>query len=393
MAVPIEMHLDPAILVGPDFFALGAHYQRGLRAFDDGPVGVGQRAETLLCVDAGEGAFELGRRRATAAFEAFLGDVVAGADDQVFAVLVAATEAGEAEQVAGTQAARIAAELHLFVQGLQGFDAGAGVVFAVFAFDVGAGVVVQRVVAGGVRARHGRAHVDARAGALEVVVVELKGAGLYFLCQVPVVHMVAFALLLVLGVVRHRGVAGHVGVGTVGIGQHQHVAVLLVAEEVVDAFLFHQAADEIEAGLAVLHAVFPLAVRPAQGVFEVGKAQVAKHLLDDLRDAQVLENPAVGGAAQQPQPRAQSHLIAGELALVDVLAAAGDDAVEVPLATVRQLQVQAHGLAQQLVEVDVGVQRGQLQFEIEQPTQLFAATHFIEQQHIRPQGAGDLGQA
>lgn len=174
--------------------------------------------------------------------------------------------------------------------------------------------------------------------------------------QVPVVHMVAFALLLVFGVVRNRCVAGHRGVGAIGVGQHQYMAVLLMAEEVVDPFLLHQAADEIKAGLAVLHAVFPLAVRPAQGVFEVGKAQVAKHLLDDLRDAQVLENPAVRGAAQQPQPGAQRHLVTGELAPVDVLAAARNDAVEVPLAAVRQLHAHAHRLAQQLVEIDVGVQ-------------------------------------
>src|SRR5450830_1379483 len=391
VAVPVKMHLHAAVLVGPDFFAFGADYQGGLRAFDDGAIGVGQRAEVLLGVDAGEAAFVLRRARTAAAFQAFLMDVVADANDQVFAVLVLAAEAGEAEQVAVTEAAGVAAEFDLFMQGLQGFDAGARVVFAVFALHVGAGVVVQRIVAGGVRTRHGRAHVDARAGALEVVVVELQRARLHLLRQVPVVHVVAFALLLVLGVVRNRRIARHRGVGAVGVGQHQHVAVLFMAEEVVNAFLFHQAADEIEAGFAVLHAVFPLAVRPAQGVFEVGKTQVAEHLLDDLRDAQVLENPAVRRAAQQPQPRAQRHLVAGELALVDALAALRDDAVEMPLATVRQLHADAHRLAQQLVEVDVGVQGGQLQVVSEQPAQLFAAAHLIEQQHVRPEGAGDFG--
>ena len=166
-----------------------------------------------------------------------------------------------------------------------------------------------------------------------------------------------------------------------------------MAEEVVDAFLFHQAADEIEAGLAVLHAVLPLAVRAAQSVFEVGKTEVAKHLLDDLRDAQVLENPAVRRATQQPEPRTQHHLVTGELALVDVLAAPRNDAVEVPLTAVRQLQADAHGFAEQLVEVDVGVQGRQLQLIGEQPAQLLTAAHGIEQQHIRPEGAGDLGQA
>ena len=206
-------------------------------------------------------------------------------------------------------------------------------------------------------------------------------------------QVIAFALLLVLRVIRDRAVAGRRGVGAIGVGQHQHMAVLFMAEEVVDAFLFHQAADELEAGLAVLHAVFPLAVRPAQGVFEVGKTQVAKHLLDDLRNAQVLENPAVRSAAQQPQPRAQRHLVTGELALVDALAATGDDTVKMPLATVRQLQGYAHRLAEQLVEVDVGVHGRQLQLKEEKPPQLVAAVHLIEQQHIRPEGAGDFGQA
>ncbi|MCY1312152.1 hypothetical protein D9M70_625470 [compost metagenome] len=115
----------------------------------------------------------------------------------------------------------------------------------------------------------------------------------------------------------------------IGVGQHQHVALRFMAEEVVDAFLFHQPADEVEAGLAVLHAVFAFAVAAAQGILEIGKAQIAKHLLDDLRRALVLEDAAVAGAGQQPQPWAQGDPVAGELALVHRLAAAGDDAMEV----------------------------------------------------------------
>ncbi len=42
-----------------------------------------------------------------------------------------------------------------------------------------------------------------------------------------------------------------------------------------------------------LHAVFPLAVGAAQGVLEVGEAEVAEHLLDDVRDLLVLEDAAV----------------------------------------------------------------------------------------------------
>ncbi len=293
----------------------------------------------------------------------------------------------------GTQAAGVAGQFDLFVLGLQGFDAGAGVVFAVLALHVGARVVVQGIVAGSVWAGHGRAYVDACAGALEVVVVELQRAGLDFLGQVPVVYVVTLALLLVLGVVGHRAVAGRRGVGSISVGQHQHMSTLLMAEEVVDPFLLHQAADEVETGLAILHAVFPLAIRPAQGVFEIGKAQVAEHLLDDLRDGEVLENPAIGGTSQQPKPRAQGGLVTGELALVDVLAETGHDAMEITLATAIELQAHAHGLAEHLIEVDGVIQRVQLQLIVEQPPQFFAAAHVLEQQYLRSQGAGDLGQA
>ncbi|MNH04210.1 hypothetical protein D3C79_634980 [compost metagenome] len=243
------------------------------------------------------------------------------------------------------------------------------------------------------RTRHFRAHVDACAGALEVIVVELQRAGLHLLGQMPVVEVVALAMLAIRWKVRHRFVARHYLMGAIGIGQHQHVTVLFVAEVVVDTFLFHQPADKVEAGLTVLHAVFPLTVGAAETVFEVGKTQVAKHLLDDLRDGLVLEDAAIGGLAQQPQPRPQGHPVTGELAAVDALAAARHDAVKIPRAAQVQLQAQAHGLAQQLVEVDGRVVRGQLQLVVEQPPQLFAAAHFRQDQRIRAQRAVDLRQS
>ncbi len=182
--------------------------------------------------------------------------------------------------------------------------------------------------------------------------------------QLPAVEVVALAVLAVRWVVGNRLIAGRRVVGTVGIGQDQHVAVLFMAEIVVDAFLFHQPADEVEAAFAVLHAVFPLAVGLAEHVFEVGETEVAEHLLDDLRDGHVLEDAAVGGTGQQPEPGTQGHLVAGELAGVDVLAAARDD-----------------------------VGGGQVQFVFERPPQFLAAAHVLEQQHIRPERAVDLGQA
>ncbi|MNG36587.1 hypothetical protein D3C84_1236630 [compost metagenome] len=75
-----------------------------------------------------------------------------------------------------------------------------------------------------------------------------------------------------------------------------------MAKVVIDAFLLHQPTDKVEAGFAVLHAIFPLAIAAAQAVFEIGKPEVTEHLLDDVRHRLVLENPAIGGAREQPEP-------------------------------------------------------------------------------------------
>ena len=55
-------------------------------------------------------------------------------------------------------------------------------------------------------------------------------------------------------------VLGAVRVGAGGVGQDQRVLAVLVPEEVEDALLLHQPGDEVEGGLAVLDAVFPLGV-------------------------------------------------------------------------------------------------------------------------------------
>ncbi|MNH04211.1 hypothetical protein D3C79_634990 [compost metagenome] len=142
MAVPVEVHLDPAILVGPDLFTGRTDHDGGLRSLDLRAQGAGQGAEALLRIDAAEVAFELRVAATGTSFQALLDDVVAGADDQVFAVLVLAAEPAHAEQVARCQAPGVAAQLDALVQALQGLDAGTGVMLAVLALHVGAGVVV-----------------------------------------------------------------------------------------------------------------------------------------------------------------------------------------------------------------------------------------------------------
>ncbi|MCY1480109.1 hypothetical protein D9M68_135630 [compost metagenome] len=373
MPVPVEVHLDPAVLVGPDLFAAGPDHQRSLRTLDDGPWRGGLRAEGLAGVHAVQFALELLGQIVQAGLVGVLMDAITGADHQILAVLVGALVATEFEQVSRAQATGVAAQLHALELGVDGFDAGARIVLAVLALHVFAGVVVQRVVGVAVGARHRGAHLQARRRALEVVIVQRQGAGLHLAGQLPVEEVIALAHLQVRRVVGHRGVAVDAGVGAIGVGEHQHVAVLLVAEVVVDAFLLHQPTDEVEAALAVLHAVFPLAVAGAQAVLEIGEAQVAEDLLDDVRHRAVLEDAAVRGPREQPEPGAQHHLVAGELAGAGVLPATGDDAVEVALATIGQLQGQPHGLAEQLVELHRAVFRCQLQLVVERPAERLVA--------------------
>ena len=71
-------------------------------------------------------------------------------------------------------------------------------------------------------------------------------------------------------------------------------------EEVVDAFFFHQPGDEIEVAFVVLHAENALRVMTAQPVVQIGEAVVLTDLLDDFRNALVLEDPVVDCACKQP---------------------------------------------------------------------------------------------
>ncbi len=251
VAVPVEMHLDPAILVGPDLLALGPDHHRGLRATHHRHRGRRQGAESLAGVDTVQLALELRAAPAITGLVEFLDYPVLGANHQVFAVLVQARVVAQVEQMARPDTPGASPQANSLVLGLDRLDAGPCIVFAVLTLHILARVVVERVVGRGMGAPDIGAHFQAGAGTLEVVVVEAQRAGLDLTRHVPVEEVVALAMAEARRVVGHAGVAGRAVVRAVGIGEHQDVALLLVAEPVVDAFLFHQPADEIEAGLAV----------------------------------------------------------------------------------------------------------------------------------------------
>src|SRR3546814_18812840 len=74
---------------------------------------------------------------------------------------------------------------------------------------------------------------------------------------------------------------------------------------VVCALLFHQPADELERGLAVLNAIVAFAVGLAEGRAEVREAVLAEDLQDDVASALLLKDPAVGRTAEEPETGTQ----------------------------------------------------------------------------------------
>ena len=121
--VPVELHLDAAILVGPDFLAGLADDHGGLRSLHDRPGDHGQGPIGMLLADRADAA-DTGQAAAVAAARIVVArDLVTGRDDQVIAVLIVARMVGQREQAARIQAARIGRGGDLLALPVQRFHA------------------------------------------------------------------------------------------------------------------------------------------------------------------------------------------------------------------------------------------------------------------------------
>ncbi|VAM00883.1 Uncharacterised protein [Enterobacter hormaechei] len=93
-----------------------------------------------------------------------------------------------------------------------------------------------------------------------------------------------------------------------GVGQYQGVLVRLVAEVIRNPLQLHQAADEVQARLLILHAVVPHPVAAGEFVFEVN-LMLTQQGFDNLWYRLALENPQVTVALHRPQVRLYSQLV------------------------------------------------------------------------------------
>src|SRR5690606_9108288 len=138
---------------------------------------------------------------------------------------------------------------------------------------VAAGVVEDLQVGNGVGAADGGLGLEGVLGVGAVEVGQRDDAGLDLLLQVPGGDGLVVEAGPGGGPVRELLVAGEFAVGAGGVGEDEGVLAVLVLEVVVDPLGLHQAADEVEVGLAVLDAVLPGRVGAGEaGVVEVGEA-------------------------------------------------------------------------------------------------------------------------
>ncbi len=159
---------------------------------------------------------------------------------------------------------------------------------------------------------------------------------------------------------------------------------LRVFEEVADAFLLEQPRDEIEIGLPVLHAVLPgqvlrLVRQPV--VDRLGRL-VAEDQVDDLGHVLRLEDPAVRGPAQEPQPRMKRQVVDEVATLAAPQRKPRYVAVVLPLQAVVEVDRDRQRLAQQVARPDVRLQAHRIQPDDEEAGQPFAHVHPREQQRV-----------
>src|SRR6266699_635052 len=224
---------------------------------------------------------------------------------KIIAILVAARMVIQVKFVTGGEGAAVARTGNQVVRGLLFFHADLGQIVSFGFINVDAGIVVDLVLR--VAANFGDGlHVGHQGSVrrLKIIVRESVLAGAQLLFSAPAFHDVFLLKSAARSVVEaHFMLDGTVFVDLGLVGEYQLVGVLVVLKEIEDAVLFHEARDKVEGSLAILDDVFALGVAALGAVLEILEAVVLENFLDDLGDSFLLENLAISGARQEPEPR------------------------------------------------------------------------------------------
>lgn len=384
VAVPVEFHLHASEVVHVDFLAFGAHDDGGLRALHDRLGGDARQPELLLRINGLKGAMD-GEFAGLAGFVLAVGKGVVAGGDEPGTVLVLSRMAFQLELAADLDAAGVGGGIDDLVLGLKFLDAEPGVGFAFGLFLVFARVVEDFPFGTEALGGCGGLGLEGGTGFFKVEIGEGVDAGLELLPDVPAGDVLATGVARLLGAERNflvtfgRDVAGEV------IDEDNLMLVGAVPPEVVDAFLFHEAADEVEVRLPVLHAVNPGLVTGLEMIDDIGESVFLEHGLDDVRDGLVLEDTAIRGAGEEPDPRHNDGPVAGVNAEGISEGKRGHNTMEMPDLSARELDGNGDGFAHELVELNVGILAQQIGFNSERAAKLFGESELAENQFVLAQ--------
>jgi hypothetical protein len=190
-----------------------------------------------------------------------------------------------------------------------------------------------------------------------------------------------------------RGLRGAVFVDTGLIGEGQFVAALVVLEEIENPVLLHEARDEIEGGLAVLHDILALHVGGLGFVLKIVKAEVVEDLLQNVGNGFLLEDFTVGGACEKPGPGNDFSTVVAEALVAADEGKAADKTVPVALAVVRHTHADGDALADDVLRDDGVIFGEQVRAEMEKAGHGFAAAETLEEQNVLAEGRVDADEA
>ncbi len=298
----------------------------------------------------------------------------------------------EVESAAGGQAAHIALPLQDLILSLDLFEADIRQPIAFALLDVFPRRIEHLKVGRAILARYARYPQQIIRRFLEVEIPQHVHYRLDLFFHCPIVDRLAARATGLDFVEEDVGVAVESLVRADGVGQHEDVVAIRVFEIIVDAFLFHQAADEIEIRLAILDAVFSFGVgarKPLDVV--IAETPGFEDILDDLGNGHVLENIAFGGARKKPEPGDNGGAVGGRcvFALVGQLDQAADFPIEIPGLLVGNFEPDGGVLPHHFVQGNLAILADEFGLDLKHAAELLLKGKRAQGQHIVVQGGLD----
>jgi len=156
-------------------------------------------------------------------------------------------------------------------------------------------------------------------------------------------------------------------------------------KEIEDAVLLHQARDKIESGLAILDNIFALGVAALGEVLKILEAVILKHFLDDLGDGFLLENLAIGGAGEEPEPRNDFGTVIAEAIVAAHASETADEAIPMALVIPGVMDLESDLLSDDVFEGDRVIFREQIGGEMKELRYAFVTAEAKQQKSVLAQ--------